>query len=159
MAFQLLLQSLVLLYQQLHLWGDLPASRGRAAVDVPCFRRRHRWDESEDKNQIVILFDKTVIVQLRLKHQEDRDPKLINPVRKTITDSGNVMASSLDLPGVLRVERWRRFRVEGFQVVSAIRGRCVRLKSQMVLSNLIGGYLWVARRRAEGGRPHVYIFA
>lgn len=31
MAFQLLLQSLVLLHEQLHLLGDLPASRGRAA--------------------------------------------------------------------------------------------------------------------------------
>lgn len=157
MSFQLLLQSLVLLHQQLHLCRDLPASRGCAAVDVPSFRRRHRWDESEDKDQIVI--DKTVIVQLGLKHQEDRDPKLISPVRKTIADIGKVTASSLDLPGVLRVERWRRFRVEGFQAVSAIRRRSVRLKSQMMLSHLIGGYLWVARRRAEGGRPHVYISA
>lgn len=61
-------------------------------------------------------------------------------------DSGNAVGGLFALPGVLGVERWWRFRVERFNLVGMIRRGRMRLKSYMMLSKLIAGYLWVARR-------------
>lgn len=72
-------------------------------------------------------------------------------------DSGD--GGSFVVPGVLGVEWWWRFWVERVDLLSVISRGWVNLKSQMMLSNLIAGYLRKATRRAHRERLRVNVFA